>query len=136
MASFVAAVVLTGGISSARSAEPCGDWVLTATPDVGNSVTRLTDVAANTTDDAWAVGYWRDDPAGSGPLVLRWDGESWSPTDLPETGHLGTLPETVAVETSADGSVWVVGNVTTTYPANNLPWFFAGAAAPGRVQKR
>lgn len=78
----------------------------------------MTALSAN---DAWSVGYWRSDPAGRGPLVLRWDGSVWSETALPATSHLGVWPETAGVEATPDGDVWVVGNVTTTYPTNNFP---------------
>lgn len=99
----------------------CGVWHLIPTPNIGNSVTRLTSVTALSRDDAWAVGYWRDEPAGSGPLALRWDGSVWSETDLPETGGLGTNPVTAGVDAAPDGDVWVVGDVTTSYPTYNLP---------------
>lgn len=102
-------------------AAACGAWDLAPTPNVGNSVTRLTAVTALAADDAWSVGYWRNQPAGRGPLALRWDGSAWSETDLPATGHLGTFPEAAGVDAAPNGDVWVVGNVTTTYPTYNLP---------------
>jgi hypothetical protein len=34
---------------------------------------------------------------------------------------LGSWPETQGVDATPNGDVWVVGNVTTTYPTNNLP---------------
>ncbi len=120
----MAAVTLTMLACAAAIATaevPCGDWTLFPTPNVGNSVTRLTDVAAHTADDGWAVGYWRDEPVGSGPLVLRWNGVAWSETDVPGTSHLGTSPQTVGVEAASNGDVWVVGYLTTTYPTHNLP---------------
>jgi hypothetical protein len=52
---------------------------------------------------------------------MRWDGSDWSLTDLPDTGHLGTYPETAGVDAASNGDVWIAGNVTTTYPTNNLP---------------
>ena len=104
-----------------QEAAPCGAWDLVPTPNVGNSVTRITAVTALTTSDAWAVGYWRDEPVGRGSLALRWDGSTWGETELPETGHLGSSPEAVGVDADPSGDVWVVGNVTTTYPTYNLP---------------
>ncbi len=104
-----------------QAAPPCGDWDLVSTPNVGNSVTRLTAVAALSLSDAWAVGLWRDVPVGFGPVALRWNGAAWTQTSLPDTTHLGTLPQTDGVSAAPDGDVWVVGNVTTQYPTYNLP---------------
>jgi hypothetical protein len=91
------------------------------TPNTGNSVNRLTAVTAISSSDAWAVGHWRDEPVGSGPLALRWNGAEWSNADLPDTAHLGTRPDVVGVDSASNEDVWVVGNVTTQYPTNNLP---------------
>ncbi|MCC7142827.1 MAG: hypothetical protein IT349_12065 [Candidatus Eisenbacteria bacterium] len=105
----------------AIAADPCGDWHLTDSPTIGNSYTRLTAVTARATGEAWAVGHWRDQPAGSGPLVIRWDGAGWSGVALPPTGHLGNLPVTEGVDLTPAGDLWVVGNVTTPAPTNTLP---------------
>jgi hypothetical protein len=99
----------------------CGPWNLVPTPNVGNSVTRLTAVTVLSPSDAWSVGYWRSEPVGRGPVAMRWNGSVWALTDLPETGHLGTFPETEGVDAASNGDVWLAGNVTTTYPTNNLP---------------
>ena len=121
---FEIAVVLfaAGSLSGHADASGlCGPWDLVPTPDVGNSVTRLTAVTALSPADAWSVGYWRSEPSGRGPLAIRWDGSVWSLADLPGTDHLGTYPETAGVDAAPNGDVWIAGSVTTTYPANNLP---------------
>ncbi|MCC6906791.1 MAG: hypothetical protein IT430_02510 [Phycisphaerales bacterium] len=107
--------------AASHAAPPCGSWELVPTPDVGNSVTRLTGVSALSPDDAWAVGIWRNDPVGYGPLAVRWNGAAWSLVDLPDTSHLGTSPQTTGVDAAPNGDVWVVGYLTTPYPTNNLP---------------
>ncbi len=104
-----------------EAAPPCGTWSRVPTPNVGNSVTRLTDVTALSSRDAWAVGLWRDTPSGFGPVALRWDGAAWSQATLPGTAHLGWYPETNGVEAAPNGDVWIVGKVSTTYPAYTLP---------------
>ena len=104
-----------------QAAPPCGDWDLVPTPNVGDSVTRLRAVTALSSDDAWAVGLWRDASGVFGPMAFRWDGTTWSETDLPDTSHLGGLPETEGVEAASNGDVWVVGKVFTGYPTDNLP---------------
>lgn len=105
----------------ARATVPCDGWDLVATPNVGNSVTRLTAVTAVSANDAWAVGLWRDNPAGRGPVALRWNGAAWNVAELPNTSHLGSYPETEGVDAAPNGDIWFVGNVTTTYPTYNLP---------------
>ncbi len=107
--------------TAAQASGLCGPWDHVETPNVGNSVTRLTAVTVLSPEDAWSVGYWRNEPSGRGPLALRWDGSDWALMDLPETSHLGTFPETAGVDAAPNGDVWAVGNVTTTYPTNNLP---------------
>jgi hypothetical protein len=108
-------------LSTATGAAAACRWHLVPTPDAGNSVNRLLAVTALSSDDAWAVGYFEDTFAGSGPFALRWDGSSWTETPLPETGDLGTDPRTEGVDAAPNGDIWVVGNVTTGYPTNNLP---------------
>jgi hypothetical protein len=56
-----------------------------------------------------------------GPLAMRWNGSTWSLTTLPNTSHLGGLPETAGVDAASNGDVWVVGHVFTGYPTDNLP---------------
>jgi hypothetical protein len=113
--------LLVWAAAPALGTVPCDGWALVPTPNQGNSVTRLTSVAALSADDAWAVGYWRSEPAGAGPYALRWNGSTWSETDLPDTGQLGTSPEVVGVDAAANGDVWIVGSVTTPAPTNNEP---------------
>jgi len=107
--------------SATVAASPCGDWNLTHTPNLGNHQNFLTAVTALSANDAWAVGIWRSNPAGRGPLAVRWNGSAWSLADLPATSHLGSYPETAGVDAAPNGDVWIVGNVTTTYPTYNLP---------------
>ncbi|HEX6942229.1 MAG TPA: FlgD immunoglobulin-like domain containing protein [Gemmatimonadaceae bacterium] len=116
---LVASVLLVAASPDAYA--QCGDWKLVSTPNVGNSVTRLTALTSLAPNDAWAVGLWRNDPAGSGPVAMRWDGFAWSLVDLPDTGQLGTMPQTEGIDAAPNGDVWLVGYVTTTYPTNNLP---------------
>ncbi len=116
---LVAGLILAPGKTIA--APPCGEWDLVSTPNFGNSVNRLRAVTALSPNDAWAVGLWRNDPVGYGPLAMRWNGSAWSLVNLPDTSHLGTSPQTEGVDSTANGDVWVVGYLNTPYPTNNLP---------------
>jgi hypothetical protein len=121
---FLLAIAISTGASLVTSpsmaTDVCGEWDLVSSPNVGNSVTRITALTSLAPDDAWAVGYWRNEPAGLGSFAMRWDGASWSLFDLPETGQLGTQPQTQGVDAAPNGDVWVVGYLTTPYPTNNM----------------
>jgi len=104
-----------------EAAPPCGDWDLVPTPNVGDRVNRLRSVTALSANDTWSVGLWRDASGVFGPLAMRWNGTTWSQTSLPDTSHLGALPETEGVEAASNGDVWVVGKVFTGYPTDNRP---------------
>ncbi|RPJ41657.1 MAG: hypothetical protein EHM19_11450, partial [Candidatus Latescibacterota bacterium] len=119
LALLIAGVVLA--VTPVFAVPPCGDWLLVSTPNVGNSVTRLTAVTALSSEDAWAVGYWRSEPAGAGTLILRWDGTGWTSVDAPETGELGTEPSLTGIDAAPNGDVWIVGGVRTGYPTDELP---------------
>ncbi len=107
--------------AGALAGAPCAEWSSLPTPNVGDSVTRLTSVSALSADDAWAVGLWRDVSGVHGPLALRWNGAAWSQAALPETAHLGSSPDTAGVEAASNGDVWVVGSVFAGYPYDNRP---------------
>ena len=120
-ASSVVLASLTLLPTMTQAAPPCGDWDLVPTPNVGDKTNWLSAVTAISADDAWAVGLWRNNSGVFGPLAMRWDGTIWSLADLPDTSHLGGLPETNGVEAASNGDVWVVGKVFTGYPTDQLP---------------
>src|SRR5262249_49654542 len=64
----------------------------------------LSGVAAVAANDAWAVGQ-----ANSIPLMLHWDGASWSPVPGPNFTSVGALSGVAAV-TAHD--VWAVGGTS------------------------
>src|SRR5262249_34544434 len=45
------------------------------------------------------------------PLVLRWDGSSWSQVSVPELPGAGTL---VGISAGTDGTAWTVGYLCTS----------------------
>lgn len=62
----------------------------------------FTGVSAAASDDVWAVGV-----AGSGPMILHWDGQAWT-----EVTHPRAFPNAAslyAVTTLTAGSAWSVG---------------------------
>lgn len=73
-------------------------WSVSPTPSISGV---LTDVAATSRRDAWAVGFV---PRSEKPLILHWNGQHWTQVKLPAA--VGAA-EAVAALSSRD--VWVVG---------------------------
>jgi hypothetical protein len=88
-------------------------WAYSAGASLGGRQAWLTSVAALSSDDVWAVGYFasgRRSPEA--PLIEHWNGRSWSlrPTDA-LTRLKGALPQTLAsVVALAPDDVWVSGH--------------------------
>jgi len=85
-----------------------GRWKVVASPNVGTSDNRLTDVMAVPGGAAWAVGFEHDttSPAGDRTLVMRWDGTAWSVVPSPSPGSSASL----AGAYTWKGQVWGVGS--------------------------
>jgi hypothetical protein len=82
-------------------------WTKIPTPSPGALSSVLLAVDAVSSDDVWAVGYYRDVfPGPNYPLVLHWDGVSWTQSTFP--ADVG--PEDVSAVSSTD--VWIVGAKT------------------------
>lgn len=85
-------------------------WADVASPSPGDTDTTLTDVAARTRRDVWAVGS-RDQQTST--VVEHWDGDVWSVIPSPSPGQESELQ---AVTTVAADDIWAVGHV---YPARD-----------------
>ena len=79
-------------------------WSVSPGPNISGV---LTDVAATSRRDAWAVGFV---PRSEEPLVLHWNGQRWTQVKLPTT--IGAV-DAVAALSSRD--VWVVGTSHAGY---------------------
>jgi plastocyanin len=96
-------------ISTASGAAVCGpSWSIVSSPNVGTGPNALTDVAALSPTDAWAVGDFVDEAGVSHTLAEHWDGSQWSvvPTPDGESG-MGALAGVAALSSS---DVWAVGS--------------------------
>jgi hypothetical protein len=71
----------------------------------------LTDVAALSPTDVWAVGLYRA-PAGFRTLTLHWDGERWHHVPSPSGHHFSSLRSISAV---GPDDIWAVGSITKHY---------------------
>jgi hypothetical protein len=95
----------------------------------------LNGVSALSASDAWAVGY-----NAAGPLIVHWDGTTWSPAGTPGLGGAtdATL-NAVSMVSPADG--WAVGSYLSPGPKgafsflilrwNGTSWTQLPAPAPG-----
>jgi hypothetical protein len=90
-------------------------WRIVPSPSVhaSNGVLNniLFAVAADSKNDAWAVGSWGSHVGGYGgggdhALVLHWNGRSWSRANLPVIRERNTLLGIAA----RDGQAWAVGD--------------------------
>jgi hypothetical protein len=105
-------------------------WTVVPGPNLGASNNALNSVAAVTSTDVWAVGFYFPNTVAQ-TLILHWNGASWSRIPSPNVGSGHNTLSGVAAHASND--VWAVGDYN--YPASRpliLHWDgTAWAAVPG-----
>jgi len=82
-------------------------WTVLPSPNLGTVYNYLTGVAAISTKDAWAVGWYQSVGTDPIPLILHWDGTSWTTVPAPELSGNGSPLWGVTAISSDD--VWAVG---------------------------
>jgi hypothetical protein len=100
-------------------------WTHIPSPNYGTEPSYLLDVAARTSNDVWAVGYYQSSVYGAfEPLTLHWDGTSWTLVPSPIVLGANTTLESVAILSAND--VWAVGNsandTSVTFHWNGTAW--------------
>lgn len=84
-------------------------WSQVPSPDPGRSFDALTAVAADTTKNAWATGFYDKTAASpSQALALHWNGTAWSAAALPGLGNGNTALNAVTVLTARNA--WAAGS--------------------------
>jgi hypothetical protein len=97
----------TSAAAGPSSAAGCGpSWTIVESPSPG-ATNLLNDVVAFSPTDAWAVGSKAFIEATSRPLILHWDGATWS--EIPAPGYPGEENALQAVGGVAPNDVWAVG---------------------------
>jgi len=82
-------------------------WNLIDSPNVLTNSNYLQDVAARAPDDVWAVGYYVAPPYNvNQPLILHYDGATWSHIPSPAIGLEAAL---LGVSAIAPEDAWAVG---------------------------
>jgi hypothetical protein len=85
-------------------------WRIVSSPNLGTGGSYLYSVAAISSGDVWAVGYYflNSDPQSSRTLTEYWDGNSWRVVSSPNSGDdANTL---FGVSAISSGDVWAVGS--------------------------
>lgn len=93
---------------AARTAAAKASWTEVQVPEVRGAA-RLASVAAESAEQAWAVGsqLHGDDTQPDAALALRWDGDSWTETD---TEHLGRNGGLRSVSAGGAGNTWAIAH--------------------------
>ncbi|HEX4063355.1 MAG TPA: hypothetical protein VHY58_20270 [Streptosporangiaceae bacterium] len=81
-------------------------WSQASAPPVPTFATQLNAVSAASGQDAWAVGQYYSPADVDQPLILHWNGSSWSRQKLPSLGHSVHVLHAVAATAS---DAWAVG---------------------------
>ena len=81
------------------------EWKVVSSPDLGQSDTILTSVAAISTTDVWAVGN-----AHGQTLTEHWNGKTWSVVSSPNSGT--SVNYLFGVTAVASNNVWAVGDTS------------------------
>lgn len=99
-------------------------WTQVASPNPGSTTDVLTSVSAVAANSAWAAGYFCTRACSSvspvlSPLILHWDGKTWTrmPVPGPRTGRV--LNDITAV---SGREAWAVGYTTRSFRSVILHW--------------
>lgn len=85
----------------------------------------LTDVAAVSADEGWAVGQSQTDGGKAQGVLLHRTGGKWKDTGLPEGAGAGAMP--TEVEASGPDNVWLFGNKRVDGEATAFAYRWDGA---------
>ena len=88
-------------------------WTIVASPSQGGTTANnfLYGVAAAASNDVWAVGYYSSGSGAQLPIIMHWDGNSWSVISNPNQGPYDNF--LYAVTEPSPNDVWAVGNYYT-----------------------
>lgn len=80
------------------------EWEIHTLPQFGYANDNLYSVTATSANDVWAVGSYDDNLRRRFPLLLHWDGSTWSKVDLGNAA--GQL---FSIEVIGENDIWAVG---------------------------
>jgi hypothetical protein len=108
-------------------------WRVTANVQAKNQTIQLSDIAADATNDAWAIGSARmQGQASFQPVVEHWDGRGWHTVTLPGSvlTTLGTSSARATIGASSPANVWAFGMGGYWLHWNGKQWTAGRLARP------
>lgn len=110
LSTFLSSIIPTL-IFFSSSASANSSWSVVPSPNIGTNANVLQSIAAVSSNDVWAVGYYTD--TNTHVLIEHWDGTQWSIVPSPTIpGSIYEILKSVTVISSQD--IWVVGFIQTT----------------------
>jgi hypothetical protein len=94
-------------------------WQRASTPAVATFGTQLSGIAADSPSDIWAVGQFFSAADAKQPLILHWNGTTWTRATLPGPGSKTEMLYGAAVVSPTDA--WAVGLGPCVGPSGNCP---------------
>jgi hypothetical protein len=106
------------------------NWRVVSSPDPGNGL--LSSVAADASNDIWAVGRWNISRATAfQTLVEHWNGHKWSVVPSPNVG--GNINWLQGVTALAPNNVWAVDSTSIAPRSIITPWLSTGMGTSGEL---
>ena len=110
-------------------------WSRVTSPSPSRSTagygTYLLGVSAVSPTDAWAVGYYRNSTGGAHPLILHWNGSTWSRVTSPNPGGTHLLGVSAVSPTDAWAVGWYGAKASLILHWNGSAWAQVANPSPG-----
>ncbi|HEY4386775.1 MAG TPA: hypothetical protein VGN34_20145, partial [Ktedonobacteraceae bacterium] len=105
------------------------NWQRITSPNVPSKYNSLWGISARATNDVWAVGSQQDTNGGDTPLMMHWNGKTWTITPGPP---LANLPAHAlnAVTIVSQNDVWTVGLGGLIEHWNGTRWQLVSSPIP------
>ncbi|HTK10625.1 MAG TPA: hypothetical protein VL485_25860 [Ktedonobacteraceae bacterium] len=105
------------------------NWQHITSPNVANKYNSLWGISARATNDVWAVGSQQNINGGDTPLMMHWDGKTWTITPSPP---IASLPAHAlnAVTMLSQNDVWTVGLGGLIEHWNGTRWQIVSSPIP------
>jgi hypothetical protein len=86
-------------------------WTKVASPSPGgdSGLSLLNDVTAISPTDAWAIGLFSTTSGQEQPLVLHWNGTSWTKVAVPAPGGSTGVTDLVGISADSATDAWITG---------------------------
>ncbi len=117
-------------------------WTVQTSPNPGTSANTnvLSDVAALSPRNAWAVGYYTNIRRVDQTLIEHWNGKAWTVQKSPNPGTSANSNELSGVAALSPRNVWAVGSYSDTAGGHTLiehwngkKWSVQPSPSPGQT---